>query len=215
MTRNTWIKNIAEKGWAILVRARLTLRDRLGRDPSVDEVNDEARRVEGEVEQAKKFVKRASERLNQRLDRRATQKEVKDDPEVQRAKEGVKDAQVIPVERIARALREGEEFILIWEMKCIDYDTIFQHRLVTESGTWSKKDSSPSRSQASARKPNTKKSISTKLSKKQTSSSPRKRKTRDDDDDEDDDEDYVPSLSRADQLEVLQRPKRAKRNCVA
>ncbi|KAJ3855249.1 hypothetical protein EV368DRAFT_62632, partial [Lentinula lateritia] len=41
----TWVKNIAERGWATIVRARLLLRDRLGRRPSVAEVNKKLKRA--------------------------------------------------------------------------------------------------------------------------------------------------------------------------
>ncbi|KAJ3814769.1 hypothetical protein F5876DRAFT_72662 [Lentinula aff. lateritia] len=43
--KGTWVKNIAERGWATIVRARLLLRDRLGRRPSVAEVNKKLKRA--------------------------------------------------------------------------------------------------------------------------------------------------------------------------
>lgn len=39
------MKNIAERDWATIVRARILLRDRLGRRPSVAEVNNKLKRV--------------------------------------------------------------------------------------------------------------------------------------------------------------------------
>ncbi|KAJ3873150.1 hypothetical protein F5051DRAFT_456181 [Lentinula edodes] len=43
--KGTWVENIAERDWATIVRARILLRDRLGRRPSVAEVNNKLKRA--------------------------------------------------------------------------------------------------------------------------------------------------------------------------
>lgn len=227
--------NIAEREWATVVRTRLLLKDQLGRKPTVAEVDAEVQRVEGEVQRAKGILRVARQALKERLGHKPTQKEEQNDLGVQEAKEGVKNVQVVTQERIRKAFEEGEEvsrfsldtginahlcyfqFILIWEMKCVHYDKTFQHEVVTEFESWSRSRSSseskkknPTANKASGQKSSPKKSSTTKSSTKKTSSSPRKRNR----DDDDDDDDYMPSLPRASagQTEVLERPKRARRN---
>ncbi|KIK69096.1 hypothetical protein GYMLUDRAFT_67790 [Collybiopsis luxurians FD-317 M1] len=96
--RDTWAENTAQRDWGVVVRARILLRDELGRTPTVDEVKNKV--MEGKVDKTK--------------------------------------LKVVSQERVARAFRTGEEFILIWNMQCINYDDAFQSRLVTEFENWRK-----------------------------------------------------------------------------
>ncbi|RDB20371.1 hypothetical protein Hypma_012570 [Hypsizygus marmoreus] len=90
--RNTWAKEIHESAWGIVLRAKIHLRERLGRECTEAE-------------------------LNEALDSNRQFKEIT--PDI-----------------IIRAFHRGEEFIAVWTMKCVGYDTEFQRNLADKFPTW-------------------------------------------------------------------------------